>query len=377
MRRSTVLPSPVDVAHGAERRLDHRGRRRQRASGSVRAKQYEPLGGSARDRLIASTAARRVAMASSSSCRRGRRRARSTESPAARRAASRCAPGWPRCRPRRRSSACTTRPVRSPRRSVRSGDRRGSRRRRRGGSRRPGDRHDQASMRRQRRHRNARPGDAGRGADPAGVPCGDASRAPTRRAATAPTTPRSSRRSGGRVVVVAGRADQPQDHRSRRSRVGAATIGRGEVTDGRDMRVGQGFDIHRFSDDPARRPGARRGAVRRRTRPRRSQRRRRRRPRRAPTRCSAPPASATSASTSPTPTRAGRAPTRSSCCATSSTCWPADAWVPVNVDCAVVCERPKLAPRRDEMQSTLTSRRRRTRVGQGEPGREDRCDRCR
>ena len=32
-----------------------------------------------------------------------------------------------------------------------------------------------------------------------------------------------------------------------------------------------------------------------------------------------------------------------------------DAWVPVNIDCAVVCERPKLAPRRDEMQSTLTS----------------------
>ena len=33
----------------------------------------------------------------------------------------------------------------------------------------------------------------------------------------------------------------------------------------------------------------------------------------------------------------------------------AEAWAPVNIDCAVVCERPKLAPRRDEMQSTLTS----------------------
>ncbi len=33
----------------------------------------------------------------------------------------------------------------------------------------------------------------------------------------------------------------------------------------------------------------------------------------------------------------------------------ADAWVPVNIDCAVVCERPKLAPRRDEMQSTLSA----------------------
>jgi len=29
-------------------------------------------------------------------------------------------------------------------------------------------------------------------------------------------------------------------------------------------------------------------------------------------------------------------------------------WEPGNVDCAVVCERPKLAPRRDEMQHNLT-----------------------
>jgi 2-C-methyl-D-erythritol 2,4-cyclodiphosphate synthase len=33
----------------------------------------------------------------------------------------------------------------------------------------------------------------------------------------------------------------------------------------------------------------------------------------------------------------------------------ADGWVASNIDCAVVCERPKLAPRRDEMQSTLTA----------------------
>jgi 2-C-methyl-D-erythritol 2,4-cyclodiphosphate synthase len=30
-------------------------------------------------------------------------------------------------------------------------------------------------------------------------------------------------------------------------------------------------------------------------------------------------------------------------------------WEPGNVDCAVVCERPKLAPRRDEMQRNLTA----------------------
>ena len=33
----------------------------------------------------------------------------------------------------------------------------------------------------------------------------------------------------------------------------------------------------------------------------------------------------------------------------------ADGWGVANIDCAVVCERPKLAPRRDEMQETLTS----------------------
>lgn len=33
----------------------------------------------------------------------------------------------------------------------------------------------------------------------------------------------------------------------------------------------------------------------------------------------------------------------------------ADGWSVGNVDCSVVCEEPKLAPRRDEMQSILTS----------------------
>jgi len=33
----------------------------------------------------------------------------------------------------------------------------------------------------------------------------------------------------------------------------------------------------------------------------------------------------------------------------------ADGWGVTNIDCAVVCERPKLAPRRDEMQQKLTS----------------------
>lgn len=33
----------------------------------------------------------------------------------------------------------------------------------------------------------------------------------------------------------------------------------------------------------------------------------------------------------------------------------AQGWAASNIDCAVVCERPKIAPRRDEMQAKLTS----------------------
>lgn len=33
----------------------------------------------------------------------------------------------------------------------------------------------------------------------------------------------------------------------------------------------------------------------------------------------------------------------------------ADGWAVANIDCAVVCETPKLAPRRDEMQSNLSA----------------------
>lgn len=33
----------------------------------------------------------------------------------------------------------------------------------------------------------------------------------------------------------------------------------------------------------------------------------------------------------------------------------AEGWTPANIDCSVVCEAPKLAPRRDEMQKRLSS----------------------
>ena len=44
-------------------------------------------------------------------------------------------------------------------------------------------------------------------------------------------------------------------------------------------------------------------------------------------------------------------------------------WAVANVDCAVVCERPKIAPRRDEMQRTLSRHRRRAGHDQGKSGR--------
>lgn len=33
----------------------------------------------------------------------------------------------------------------------------------------------------------------------------------------------------------------------------------------------------------------------------------------------------------------------------------AEGWIPANIDCSVVCESPKLAPRRDEMQRRLSA----------------------
>ena len=57
---------------------------------------------------------------------------------------------------------------------------------------------------------------------------------------------------GGRVVVVAGEPDNRKITHLERSRVGARAGVSKEATM-TDVRVGQGFDIHRFSDDPQRR----------------------------------------------------------------------------------------------------------------------------
>ena len=101
------------------------------------------------------------------------------------------------------------------RRVIDAVDRR--RRRRRAGRRR--DRHDQGRRRRGRRGGHARPGDAGGRADPAGVPRRRAARRARRRRARAPTTPPWSRHRRARRRR-AGRGGEPQDHRSRRPRLG-------------------------------------------------------------------------------------------------------------------------------------------------------------
>ena len=290
---------------------------------------------------------------------RRRRRARAA-SPAARRAASRSATAWPRCPPRPRSCACTTPPARwrrpscSPRvvAAVRAGADGAV----------PavaGHRHDQGRRRRRRRRGDARPGDARRRADAAGVPgrrrCARAHAAGgdgTDDAALVEAR-RRPRRDGAR------RAVEPQDHRARRPRVGA--------------RAGSAPAPDRVVVSAARSASAR-----------------------------------ASTSTAPATTRRGRwcsagaafpgvpglvghsdgdavahavaeallgaaglgdigqhfpdtdpsaraAPTRSSSCAASPPTCVAAGWSIGNADCSVVCERPRLAPMRDEMQARLSA----------------------
>ena len=120
------------------------------------------------------------------------------------------------------------------------------------------------------------------------------------------------------------------------------------------VRVGQGFDVHRFSDD-ADRPlvlggvdvsrGA--GAATATAMPMPS-----RTPR--PTHCSGPPGWAISASTSPTPTRPGPVPTRCGILAARRRMVRAAGWEIGNVDVSVVCETPKLAPHRAAMERNLS-----------------------
>ena len=310
MSRRTVLPSPVVSLHAGRECVDHRGRRRQPGRGSGAPKQYEQLGA----RRIIDHAVDVARAVSDGVVRRRARRPTSTAEGGVAGGATRSdsvraglaavpADGddrlRARCRPpvrlgatvrggdRRRVATAPTARCRafpSPTRSSGSTATTSSSTRRRG-----------------RRWSRCRP------------------RRRSGRRSFAPRTRsgrrRHRRRRAGRGLRRPGRgrrrrAEQPQDHPSRRPRVGTRAGREGRPMT--DVRVGQGFDIHRFSDDPAR-PlvlggvafDGERGCTATAT-PTSS-------PMPSPTRCSAPPVSATSASTFPTPTRSGRAPTRWRC----------------------------------------------------------------
>ncbi len=216
-------------------------------------KQYADLGGRRVLDWSVATATRRERRRRGGASPR-RTPARRARSPAARLGAHRCATGWRRCPRGARSSACTTRPDRSPRASC-------SRR----WSRRCAPAPTGRSLRCPSRTRS-------RSSTPTGVVVST----PERASLVAVQTPQAFRADvlrrahadgadgtddaslvealGGRVVTVPGRARQPQAHPPRRSGVGPPPTRRG-ARRGRPMtqvRVGQGFDIHRFSDDPSR-----------------------------------------------------------------------------------------------------------------------------
>ena len=238
---------------------------------------------------------------------RARARWRTSSSPAARPARRRCGRAWRRC-PTTPSvivvhDAARPVPVPGVWQRVLAAHRR---RCRRGGARRARGRHAPRARRR-------RPS-TGAGSSPCRRrrPSGPRRSEPrTPASPRAPTTRRWSRRQ------VAGwwswTATRPTS-RSRRPidlEPGGAPV---PLT----VRVGQGFDVHPFSDDPgsAARAGRGRastasGAWPATATPTRS-------PTPSPTRSSARPASATSASTSPTPIPPSPVPTASSCCAEPS-----------------------------------------------------------
>ena len=75
----------------------------------------------------------------------------------------------------------------------------------------------------------------------------------------------------------------------------------------------------------------------------------------SPTPCSGRPGSATWAGTPPTPIRGGAGPTAWSSWPAWSTLARGPGWAPVNADCTVVAERPRLAPFVDRMSARLAA----------------------
>lgn len=239
------------------------------------------------------------------------------------RVVTRFAPGWPRCPPRPRSTVHDgVRPFADMHvfqlvGTVAGGADRGDTRHR-------AHRHDQAGGRRWRSgaHTGAACRDDGR-ADAAGVQGGRAARCSPGRQHRHRRR-RAGRATGGRIGGRRRRPGKPQDHRHRRPHLGqAASAGRcrhaGTTRRARTTR--------RAAASHPSGPGLRHPSLQRRpgtplvlggvvfegsrlvARPQR----RRRRGRGHPTHCSAPPDWATSASTSPTPTRSGKGPIRCNC----------------------------------------------------------------
>ena len=87
---------------------------------------------------------------------------------------------------------------------------------------------------------------------------------------------------------------------------------------------------------------------------------------RVATRSSAPRDSRTSDITFPTPTSGGAARTASRCSKRLRRWCVEPGWEPVNVDCSVVCEAPKLAPHRAAMCKRLSTADRRGREREGD-----------
>ena len=205
-----------------------------------------------------------------------------------------------------------------------------------------------ARPRRRRARRAGRPRRPGPRPDAAGVPARRAARRPTPRwTGAAPTDETTVVRAAG-MQVAAVEGDPALD----------------KLTTAADFAPRRA--MARRTARPAHRHGLRRPRLRRR-RPGHARRHRRAARRaalpgtatptscstRSPTPCSAPPASATSASISRRPTRAGRARRRTASWPMRSSCSATRGAIIDHVDCTIIAEEPKVGPYRAAMRERI------------------------